>query len=114
MKTALLIFNGKSRVIEVTDAIYNLYNLREEMCEKSIDYFMNKINSLPKNSLIIDHPEVFQESENDYEDDELDEIIDGYFYKKGEELFGFNIEDVFVEYYVLGVKEDIYVGFTSM
>ena len=114
MKTALLIFNGKSRVIEVTDAIYNLYNLREEMCKKSVDSFQNKLNSLPKNSLIIDHPEVFKESEDDFDDDELDEIIDGYFYKKGEELFGFNIEDVVVEYYALGEKEDIYVGFISM
>lgn len=100
MKTALLTFNNESKIINITDAIFNLFQDREEMCSKSIESFQSRLNSVPGNAPLYMYPEVFQEHEDDFDDDELDEIIDGYFYQKGKELFGFDIERVFVEYYI--------------
>lgn len=107
MKTALLIYNNESRIINITDAIFNLFQEREEMCNKSIESFLSRLNSVPGNAKLYMHPEVFKEHEDDFNDDELDEIIDGYFYQKGKELFEFDIDEVIGEYYIPKDNENV-------
>lgn len=107
MKTALLIYNNESRIINITDAIFNLFQEREEMCSKSIESFQSRLNSVPGNAPLYMHPEIFQEHEDDFNDDELDEIIDGYFYQKGKELFEFDIDEVIGEYYIPKDNENV-------
>jgi hypothetical protein len=114
MRTALLIHNKESRIINITDAIFNLFQEREEMCRKSIEHFQSRLNSVPGNAPLFMHPEVFEEHEDDFDDDELDEIIDGYFYQKGKELFGFNIDEVFVEYYLPKDNENVRIVFEPL
>lgn len=113
MKTALLIYKGEEKIIEIPNAIYNLYMEREDKCANVVDDFTEKLKSYPKNALIINHPEIFENCEF-YEDKEADEILDGYFYQKGKELFDFNIDEVFPEGYLPIGKEDIKIEFVEI
>jgi hypothetical protein len=113
MRTALLIFGDWHETIEIPEHINALYQERERLCGISVDKFSEKINSMPNDALLIDHPEIFDEEEEYYEDAEMDEILDGYFLQKAEELFGINKDEYFPEGYLPEGGEDIKIRFVT-
>jgi hypothetical protein len=114
MRTALLIFGDWHEKVEISEHIYNLYEERERLCSISLNKFKEKLNSVPGDAILIEHPEIFEDEEEYYEDDELDEILDGYFYKKGVECFGFREEEIILEGYLAEGDEDIRICFKPL
>ena len=113
MRTALLIFGDWHEKIEIPEHIYNLYQERERLCAISLDKFAEKMKSLPGDALLIDHPEIFEDEEEYYEDEELDEILDGYFYQKAVEVFGINQDEYLLEGFIPQGDEDIKIEFSK-
>lgn len=97
MRKAKIKYGGKVEYIEISDEIYNVYMEMEEEAREELEEFDRRVAEIPPH---MNRLEAFLEAASETMTDGgvNKEISYGFFNQKGEELFGFNLDDVFLEF----------------
>lgn len=108
MKKALILLDDTSRVIEISDSIFNLFTDVDEIASQKMSVLKERFGEKPSEH-IMNSLHIFDCLEDTDEEREDDEILDGYFLNIASKDFGLDVDETIVEYYNLS-EEDISNG----